>query len=346
MAKQGGSSRKGSSGPNPSQVLSNIEKGEVSPIYFLHGLEEFGKEDLLNRLKQGLVDPATQAFNFDTFQGEDLDISEVVTRVASFPMMAPRRLVVIKRIDQLSDAEGRTLLPYIEAPAPTTTLLLTAMKVDGRKKLFSTLKKTSVSVEFKQPYDNQIPDWIRGRVATMGKEMAEEAVHFLQMSVGTRLPDLANELEKLAIHVGDGKAIGLEDVREIVNASRGASIFELADAMGKRNSGPALSLLKQLVDQGENPSRLVAMLTRHIVILRKARWLQALRLPRADIAGQLRVPPFFLSGYLEQASLFSDEDLWNAYDSLLEADNKLKSRSRSSHAYLSELIVRVCSGFA
>lgn len=345
MAKQSRSRRKSSGGPKPSEVLSSVQKGDVSPIYFLHGPEEFGKEDLLKSMVQSLVDPATRAFNFDNFHGEDLDISDVANRVASFPMMAPRRLVVVKKIDRLDDAEARTLLPYVENPAPTTTLLLTATKFDGRKKLFSELRKASVSVEFKQPYDNQIPDWIRGRAGAMDKEMDEEAVHLLQMSVGNQLPDLANELEKLSIHVGDARAIGVDDVREIVNASRGASIFELADAMGKRRSAEALSLLKQLVDQGENPTRMVAMLTRHIAILRKARWLQTQRLPRTEMALKLKVPPFFLSGYLEQAALFTDEEIWNAYGCLLKADNRLKSRARSTHAHLSELIVSVCSGY-
>jgi DNA polymerase-3 subunit delta len=346
MAKRNTTGRKSSGGTKPSQILSSVSKGEISPVYFLHGAEEFAKGDLLDSLVQSLVDPATSAFNFDKFQGEDLDVGDVASRIASFPMMAPRRVVVIRRIDKLDDTQARVLLPYLEDPSPTTTLILTATKPDGRKKLFSQLKKSAVCLEFKQPYDNQIPDWIRGRISAMDKEMDAEAVHLLQMSVGAQLAELANELEKLVIHVGDERVISVQDVREVVSASRGASIFELADAMGRRNTARALTCLRQLVEQGENPSRMVAMLTRHIVILRNARWLQSLRLSRTEIAGKLKVPPFFLSGYLEQAALFNDEELWMAFESLLEADSSLKSRSRSPHTSLSALVVRVCAGFA
>ena len=113
---------------------------------------------------------------------------------------------------------------------------------------------------------------------------------------------------------------------------------------GKRNAGDALAVLHRLVERGDNPVAIVAMLARHIGILRKVRWLRNQGLPRSELAGKLKVPPFFVSSYLDQAAQFDDQTLWSAYQALLCADNRLKSRSRAPHATLTQLICRICAG--
>lgn len=65
-----------------------------------------------------------------------------------------------------------------------------------------------------------------------------------------------------------------------------------------------------------------------------------------EIASQLKVPPFFLGNYLEQARNFDDQALWQSFEALLKADNRLKSSSRTNHLTLSELIYGLCRGSA
>ncbi len=326
----------------PAQILTRIRQGDLSPLYFFHGTEDLEKEEVLKALIDAAVDPAARAFNLDVLHAEDLDVADAVNRTVAFPMMAARRMVVIKRIDRLPEPAAGALLPLIQAPPETTVLALTAEMFDGRKKLFTHLRKSAVSVEFKPPYENEIPEWIRRRVEATGKQIEPEAVHLLHINVGAQPRDLANELEKLAVHTAGRKTITHDDVEQVVGALRGATIFELADAVGRGQPGPALAGLKRLSEQGEPPVRIVAMLIRHIAILRKARWLQGHRLSRTELAGRLKVPPFFLSGYMDQAARFDDRALWEAYGALLDADDRLKSRSRTPLVTLSRLIYDLC----
>ncbi|MDA0747695.1 MAG: DNA polymerase III subunit delta [bacterium] len=341
MAKRAPATKKRSKGPTPDSVLQLAKKGEIAPLYLLHGAEELEKESALANLVETVVEPAARTFNLDIFRGEDLSVEDVVGRAASFPMMAPRRLVVIKRAERLNEPALRELLPFVENPSDTTVLIFTAEKFDARKKFFSELRKRAVVIEFKPPYDNEIPAWIQKRVSAQGKRIEPKAVTLLQLSAGSRPQELANEIEKLVIYTDTRDTITQEDVQSVTSTSRGTTVFELADAVGKQEPDTALAVLKQLLEQGENPVGVVAMLIRHIAILRKARWLQAQRLPRDELATQLKVPPFFLSGYLDQATLFSDQALWNAYEALLNADNQLKSRSRNTLLSLSQLICRM-----
>ncbi len=334
---------KRSASPTPlSKALAQIRKGDFASVYFLHGPEEFKKEEVLRELIDRATDPASRAFNLDVLHSEDLDVADVLARAIAFPMMAARRVIVIKRVDRLHDSSAQALLPIILSPPETTVQIYTANKVDARKKTFRELRKAALSLEFKTPYENQIPEWIEKLTRALEKEMEPEAAHLLHLSVGPQPRDLANELEKLAIYTGGRKTISADDVAFVVNASRGASAFEFADAVGSQQRDEALAILKRLMDRGENAIGVLAILGRHLSILRKARSLQGMRLPRGQLAGQLKVPPYFLSKYLDQASRFDDDTLWAAFRALFEADDRLKWRSSSAHVILSRLVHQIC----
>ena len=311
-------------------------------MYYFYGAEEFEKEEVLKVLTEAVVAPAYRTFNLDVFLAEEMDVSNAINQAMTFPMVAPRRMVVIKRIERLAEGAATALLPLIQSPPDTTVLVITAEKPDARKKLFLELRKAATAVEFRVPYDREIPDWIAQRVGAAGRRIEAEAAHLLQMSVGSHLRELSNEIDKLMISTGDREVITRDDVVWVVGNTRGATIFELADAIGRRQVGGAMQILKRMLEQGENPVGMVAMLIRHITILRKASWLMGQRLPRAQMAAQLKVPPFFLNGYLEQARGFDDGALWEAYEALLEADNRLKSRARTPYIVLSNLVYRIC----
>ena len=336
--------KKTRAGNSQDKLNAQIQRGEFAPLYLLHGSENVSKEESLRALVDAAVEPASKAFNLDIFRGEEMDAADAVSRATAFPMMASRRVVVVKRLERLRDPDLRTLLPLVDNPVETTVLVFTADKLDGRKKISAALRKNAVSVEFKPPYESELPRWIRNRAAALKKRIDPDAAHMLHLGVGPNPGELVSELEKLAIFTQGREVITRDDVIQVGGAARSATVFELTDAVGQRNAGDALAVLHRLVERGDNPVAIVAMLARHIGILRKARWLRNQGLPRSELAGKLKVPPFFVSSYLDQAAQFDDQTLWSAYQALLYADNRLKSRSRAPHATLTQLICRICAG--
>ncbi|MBT3605065.1 MAG: DNA polymerase III subunit delta [Candidatus Latescibacteria bacterium] len=332
-------------GPTSAQVLADIQQGTLHPLYYFYGPEDFEQDTLIRALTEAAVEPPGRSFNLDTYQAEDMDISEAVNQALTFPMMTKRRMVVIKRVDKLPDAAARELLPLVENPVESTVLVMTATKPDARKKLYLELRKNACAVEFKTPYDNEVPRWIQNRIKFLGAQIDPDAAHQLHLSIGGNLRELNTELEKLIVATNN-KRISRDDVTRVVSNTRGVTVFELADAVGHRKLSNAQHILKRMLEQGENGVGIVAMLTRHFTILRKAKWLTGQQMSKNEIATQLKVPPFFLGNYLEQAKKFDDQALWQSFDALLKADNRLKSSSRTNHLTLSELIYGLCRGSA
>ena len=329
-------------GPSPAQILDDVKKGVICPLYYLFGEEDFLRDQLLHTLTDAVIEPAARVFNLDTYTADDIEISHAISQILTFPMMAERRMVVLKHADHLSDADARELLPIIESPPETTVLVITANKPDGRKKLFSELRKRAIAVEFRTPYDNEIPAWIQTRVKILGRQIEPKAAHQLQMSVGSNLRELNTEIEKLFIAT-DADLITHQHVAQVIDNTRGVTIFELADALGHRQLGRAQILIDRLREQGEHPVGMVALLVRHFTILRRARWVGAQRLSAHEIASRLKVPSFFANNYLEQARNFDEQALWNAYDALLDADNRLKSSGGPPYQILADLAYSLCA---
>ncbi len=328
-------------GPSPAQVLDAVKKGKISSLYYFYGEEDFQCDQLLNTLIETLIEPAARPFNLDIYRAEDIDIPQIIAQALTFPMMAQRRLIVLKNADRLPDSAPPELLSLIESPPETTTIIITATKPDGRKKLFVELRKRAVAIEFRPPYDNEIPAWIQTHVKTLGRQIASDAAHLLHMSIGSNLRELNSEIEKLFIAT-PSDPIAREDVVQVIDNTRGVTVFELADALGHRQLDKAQILIGRLREQGEHPAGTIALLVRHFGILRRAQWISGRRLPRNVLSSRLKVPAFFVNNYLEQARLFDERALWNAHDALLDADNRLKSSGGTPHEILAHLAYRIC----
>ena len=327
---------------NAAWLRGQISKGEISPVYFLHGPDDLEREEMATSLIDALLGAASRTFNLDILVGSELDVSDAINRASAFPMMGARRVVVIKRIEDVPEASARAFLPLIEKPSDSTVLIFTATKVDGRRKFFATLKKAAVTIEFKLPYDNELPGWIKSRSAQHGLELDAEAAHLLAMSIGIKPREIANELEKLDIHLGARRTVTKQDIDWVVGSSRDASVFDFTEAVGSRDLATSLRLLQTLLEQGDSPIAILALLIRHLGILRKTRWLLDSGVPRAQYAGKLKVPPFTVGKYSDQAAKFTDAELWHAYRALLKAEDRIKSRARTHGVTLARTVAEVC----
>lgn len=323
-------------------LRQQVERGEIAPVYFLHGPEDLERDESVKALVDGILEPASRAFNLDILNGSELDVADAVNRASAFPMMGARRVVVVKRVEDVPEASARAFLPIVENPSDGTVLVFTATKVDGRRKFFASLKKAAVTVEFPIPKDSQLPGWIRSRAATLGLEVDAEAAHLLALSIGSRPREIANELEKLDIHLGERRAVTREDIAWVVGANADASVFDFTDAVGSRDLAASLRLLQTLLEQGDSPVGILALLNRHIGILRKARWLIDSGVPRAQYGKRLKVPPFAVGKYTDQAGRFTEGELWAAYRTLLAAEDRLKSRARTHGATLARAVTELC----
>lgn len=246
-------------------------KEELSPIYLFLGKEEFLIEEAIKRLKEVIIKPEFEGFDFDLFYGGETNFSEIFQKLTLFPMGSERRLVVIRDADKVK--EQKELLRYISSPSKTTVLVLLIEKVrrkkkkeeeEKKKKLFlSEIKKRAEVVDFsvkKWEITGELKRWL----GKMGMEADDEALHRLQELAGDSLSTLHNELEKLNLFMGDRRRITKEMVDRVAGYSRTFTRYELSRALGERDKKRTLSILFQLYNWNERPEVIVGVMAREL----------------------------------------------------------------------------------
>lgn len=239
------------------------------PVYFYWGEDSYRLHQACQTLREKLVDPAWESFNFEKLPGEQADtLIQAVTQALTPPFGSGQRLVWVQEttVGQRCSAEllaelERTL-PLI--PSQSHLLLTSSSKPDGRSKVVKFLQQQAKFQEF-----SLIPAWktdeleqhIKTTANGLGLELTSEAVELLIEAVGNDTRQLVNELEKLRLYSSPKTAITAQQVQDLVTTTTQNSL-ELASTILKGQVGPALDLLADLLRQNEPPLRLLASLTR------------------------------------------------------------------------------------
>ncbi|MCD6169938.1 MAG: DNA polymerase III subunit delta [Candidatus Latescibacteria bacterium] len=323
------------------QLLSLLRQRKFLPIYLLVG-EGFQRQQALSALVTAIVDPATKDFNLDVFYADEVDPSTLLETASSFPLMAERRVVVVKECDRLPLKTLKQLVDTVTGTGLSTSLILDAQKVDFRKEPLRQIRSKGWVVEFKPLYDNQIPGWIQNRVRERGKRMSEEAADLLHTSVGADLWALANEIDKLCLFVKQAPSITREDVEKVVGITKKNSIFELTDAIGNRQKDMALFILDRMLEAGESATHIIFMITRYLKTIIRARKGLEEHLPREQIRERTGIHSYFLERFLTQARGFSDARIRRGLKALLQADSNLKRSYQNPRLIMELLVYHLC----
>lgn len=319
----------------------DLEQGRLAPLYFLFGEEPYLLNQSAERFKFAVLNEGAIDFNLSVFYATDADVVVVRDAVETLPMMAARRLVILKEAQDLSDKEWAELEPLFESAVDSTVFVLMASRVDKRKKQIRMLLEKADCVEFKKPYENQIPSWINYIAQNLSVEISKDAIHLLHKLVGHHLTEIESELKKLSDFVGERK-IEVSDVAQVVSRSKEENVFDFTKAIGENDRVKALEHLVHLLDQGQSEIGIVSLLARHVRILLTVKKGMDEGLHGAKLAHYAQVPPYFLESYIEQARLWAARKLEHTLVVLCETDKALKSSPLSSHIWLENLVLKTC----
>ncbi|MBN2103379.1 DNA polymerase III subunit delta [bacterium] len=306
-------------------ILKEIEAGKIASVYFFYGEEPYPVDRLIRSLINCALDPATRDFNYDSFSGSGTDVEALIAIASSFPMMAERRVVIFKDIQQLSTPDRNRLLNYVCSPLESTCLILVSNGADRRKKFWSALTEHSVWIEFKPLYDNQAVEWILSRMRQNQIAIEEEAAKLLVQHVGTSLWNLHHELEKLITFAWGKQKLNRDDVLAVVGMSREYNTWEFTDAIARRNTTEALRILSHLMDTRQSPVGLIMDLTRRILILIRLKLCRERQISQDQTAKYLGLRPYFLRLFSQQAEKFTLDEAQYALEALHQADKSVKT---------------------
>jgi DNA polymerase-3 subunit delta len=328
------------------------KKGVFDPVYYLFGEDDFLKEQAARDLVDAAVDPSTRDFNLEIRHAGELDAEGLDALLSTPPMLAERRVVVLREVDKLKKGPRTLLDRYLARPAHDTVLVLVA---PSSAKVDKTLSSHATAVEYAPLTGDRLPRWVSYQAEhALGRKITPEAVALLVEAVGSDLAQLALELEKLASY--STAMIDEHAVADVVGVRRGESLGDLLDAVAAQDVGTALGLIPIVLQLPKTTAVSIVMaLTVQTLALGYAEaTLAAGASPRGlfnELMALLKDTGAFphrpwgeaVNTWTKHATRWTAADVDAALQALLAADAALKeTRLSSPEQLLTTLVLALC----
>ena len=281
-------------------------------FYILHGDNEFEISERLADFKQKIGDESLRDLNITVLDGRKTTLSEVQHAADAIPFLADKRLVIVDglltRLASRKAREGdemtpsgaakdflNSLIDYVPHLPETTRLVFVEFQLlNPRHQLIKLAEqqKGRTVIECRQPAAAELPRWISERAKKHGGSIESAAAQRLAALIGSDLRRLDTEINKLITYVNAQRAITEKDVNLLVSDASTSSVFDLVDALGKRDGKRAAHELHHLLDQGENPLGLLAMIVRQyrlLILVKECRRATCRRTPWRKSWGSIRL---------------------------------------------------------
>jgi DNA polymerase-3 subunit delta len=324
------------------EFFAPLEEGPILPLYYFYGNDAYLREKATRLVLHHWGEAINRGINFEVYSGASTPLSTIIDDARTVPFLGNQKVILIREAEKLAPSGQEVLLAYLKNPNPKTILILTGDTITLEKNHRAVFRKHGLVMEFKHPYSNEVPAWIKHMAQDLGKSISNHTTQLLQELVGSRLQDLSNELEKLSLYSGERKEITREDLETVISTLKVESVFELTDYIGNRKTAKALIALSQLTESGEPPLKILALITRQFRMITKARLLLEQGIPPEKIKHSLNIKDFIWKKLSPQVNKFSRKKLEKCFQRLWGTDVALKTQSIPKKIILEQLIIDLC----
>ncbi|MGJ8745008.1 DNA polymerase III subunit delta [Polaribacter sp.] len=325
-------------------IVSDIKKGNIQPIYFLMGEEPYYIDKISDYIEETVLDEAEKGFNQQVMYGRDATIEDIVSAAKRYPMMAERQVLIVKEAQDLSRTIEK-LVGYAENPQPTTVLVLNYKykKLDKRKKLYKAIAKSGMIYESKKLYENQVTDWIRKVLSGKSYKIEPKASQMLVEFLGTDLSKISNELDKLMLILPKETIINDQHIEDNIGISKDFNNFELRKAVGEKNVVKSNRIINYFAENPKNNPLVmtISLLNNFFTQLLMFHGLQDKS--KSTVAKTLGVNLYFVDEYFSAARNYPMRKVAQVIAFLRDADVKSKGvgANQSQKDILKELLFKI-----
>jgi DNA polymerase-3 subunit delta len=328
----------------PEQAQNEARSGELRPVYLIVGDEPYFERQVLTELKRAALAGAVPGLNDEYLQAGEVTVERVLGAARTLPMMAKRRLVVVRGLERWEPRDGQEegkeregkereppldrLLEYAKAPSPSTVLVLVGGGLDKRRRLVTQARSLGFLVSCEPLERAALPGFVQREVQARGARIASDTADLVAELTGPELSQVVDAVDRMSLYVGDQGEITEDVVAECVVRLRPSTVWELVGAVGRRDLGAALRALDQVYDPADRGLRLLGVLawsTRQLVKFDAAQRAGASPSEAAQRAG---APPFKARELAAQLKGLEPADLERFILRLAELDGDLKGGSK------------------
>lgn len=332
-------------------LKQDLKNHTVGSLYLIGGEESYLKQHYLAQLEKEVVDETFRDFNYTVFEGSSLKIEDLSDTIDSFPMMAERRMIVVRDLDVFkSNAALKEQLIQIISDLPDYVCLVfyydtIELKPDKRTKLYTVMTKTGCVADFSHLERHDLIPWVKRHARAAGKQIDNNTCDYLLFICGTSMTNLLLEIEKASAHSATD-SIQKSDIDAVCTKVLDAVTFDLTDAITVQRFDRALGLVNELIAQKNEPIVLLAAVARHIQRLYAARLALEAHSSEQQLMELLgSKSPYYARKMQQSAAQLSVKWLRRALLLCGESDVAMKSTGSDRQKVLELLLLQLAANF-
>lgn len=269
------------------EFKAQIARGDIAPLYRIDGEDKYWSE-------LAYKDLLALSSELDTeILGDDRPVEDAIYGVQNFPMMAERKVAVI-RDRKLKDADIKALEKYLTEPAPSGVIVVYNCegKIGGER-----------AFTFDQLTEGELVPYVERLAGEMGGSITPSAARKLVGYTEMSMTRIKNELLKM-IPLGE---ITDERVAAYVEPSYSYRIYDFTDAIARGSYSGAYDVLSSLARNPAEYSPFFTRLTDYIRLMLHTKL--AKNVPDAELAKTLGVSLYPLTKAKRAAANYTSKQL-------------------------------------
>lgn len=306
---------------NYSAFQREFKKGTIRPVYLFSGKEDHLAETAVQSLIDKLLQPEDKTLNLVIFYGSEAD--NLPDTIATPPLFSERRVTVVRQAEQLSGIPLSAVIKYVKSPPSDGCLILITDAADKRRKLFRETEDLIEPVNCTRLREREQTAWVNEYVGKLNKRLNADAMGRLMAVNWPSLRELASELDRLILMVGDQQVITTKDIDESGGCSFVMDRWRLTDAIAGGDTSLAMKTLQNIQLWDIKPTRIISDIFRLYQKLWIIKWAQKHgKIPQ--VKGKLNLMPFLFTRYSNFAKNASIKGLEDGLIRILDADLNIK----------------------
>jgi len=327
--------------PSVLEAIRQIKKGTLLPIYYFFGVDGFIINEAYQLLEKIVSPLITTEFDKQIIYASDKSLIEILDAAYAFPFGSDKKFIVVKEADKLKDKEE--LVSYSKQPPSFTTILF--LHNGGIQNIanepFHSLYSFGYLFEGKELKGTNLIEWLLDFANSKNLKLSEENAQVLVGIVGENRSMLELQFEKFSTFLGDQSEISIETITALSTELKEFNIFDLLNAIGKRDKAKALKIVMNLYENGNDPIPIVSMLNKYFTSLLRLNEMDEKKIDPITQARVIGTNKYYLKDYERARRNFSDFQLYNAVEAILTADIQIKSSFTDDRTMLTTLISKI-----
>ncbi len=333
-----------SKAPAIQDIEKQLKQRRILPVYYLFGEDSYSVEITFEEIEKAIQPFITSDFDKEVLYGENQSFANIIGLASTFPFGYEKKLIIVKQAEKLNDKkEKKEIVSYFESPADFTVIVFLHEGTisNPASEPYKTLANKGFLFEAKELKGKSLIDWLISSVDKKGKTISYDNAQLLTDISGENRNALESQLGKIFIYIGANKEITIESIHGLSTSLKQYTIFDLQNAIGKKNKSAALKVVFNLLKNGMEPIQVIAMLNKYFTGLARLNELTATKTNEFQAARIIGTHPFYLKDYHNARRIYSDKHLTAAFSALFKADLSIKTTSLNDYTLLSVLIAEI-----